>query len=53
MIPQWERNGKVAVWKTYERKKSKKKKKEKQWNLERVGRIYGFDEGNGRVKMIF
>lgn len=51
MIPQWERNGKVAVWKTYERKKSKKKK-EKQWNLERVGRIYGF-EGNGRVKMIF
>ena len=35
------------------RVKKKKKKKEKQWNLERVGRIYDFDEGNGRVKMIF
>ena len=53
MIPQWERNGKVAVWKTYERKKSKKKKRKKMKSLERVGRIYGFDEGNGRVKMIF
>lgn len=47
---QWERNGKVAVCKTYDRKRVKKKNSE---TFQRVERIYGFDEDNGRIKMIF
>lgn len=48
MIP----NGKGMEKQPFKKPMNEKRIK-KQRNLERVGRIYGFDEGNGRIKMIF